>query len=480
MIHSSPVAAPTRALARTLRRSLLPGERFYEGARSAPLALRGADAHVPLADGRRVRAVHADNAATTLGLEHAHAAVESLAAHYGSAHRGAGFASAVTSELVDAARASVAGFVGARPGDEVVFTRNTTDAIALLAHALPEDADVVSFALEHHANLLPWCRFRGHRLVPVVRTRAEVLTRAEEALRDCSSRVRLLAVTGASNVSGELLPLDDLAAIAHRHGARLFVDAAQLAPHRAISLAAQRIDYLALSGHKLYAPFGAGALVGRADWLDATTPYLHGGGAARVVDGTGAVWHEGPARHEGGTPNVPGIVALAAACEALEEVGFDRLRAHEDELRDALDRALASLPHVTPLRIFEDAGERTAIAAFRVAGFTPSLVAAALAAEHGVSLRDGAFCAQPLLRALVPGAAGDGCGSAPSAVRASFGGGSRLADIERLRCALDELGSRGVAERYRVVDGRFTLAHDNRPRPRILRSQREADRTLNV
>jgi selenocysteine lyase/cysteine desulfurase len=480
MIPSSPIAAHPRALARTLRRSLLPGERFYEGARSAPLALRGADAHVPLAGGHLVRAVHADNAATTLGLEGAHAAVEALWAHYGSAHRGAGYASAVTSELVEAARASVGAFVGARSDEEVVFTRNTTDAIALLAHALPDDADVVSFAFEHHANLLPWRRFRGHRLLPVVRTQHDLLARAEESLSACTARVRLLAVTGASNVTGELLPIDALADLAHRHGARLFVDGAQLAPHRAISLDAQRIDYLALSGHKLYAPFGAGALVGRRDWLDEAAPYLLGGGAARTVDDFGATWHEGPARHEAGTPNVPGIVAFAAACEALEEVGFDRLRAHEDELRGALDHALASLPHVTPLRIFHLPTARTPCAAFRVAGAAPGLVAAALAAEHGVSLRDGAFCAQPLLRALVPGAEGDGCGSAPSAVRASFGGGSRLADVERLRCALEHLATHGASERYRVVDGRFILAHDGRPRPRLLRSQRERGPALNV
>jgi selenocysteine lyase/cysteine desulfurase len=474
MIAPSPVTAHPRALARTLRRALLPGEVGFEGASAPPLALRGADASVPLADRRTVRGVHADNAATTHGLAAAHEAVERLAEHYGSAHRGAGFASVVTSELVEASRVAVARFVGARSGDEVVFTRNTTDAIGLLAHALPGDADVVSFAFEHHANLLPWRRFRGHRLLPVVRTRAAVLVRAEEALRSCQGRVRLLAVTGASNVTGELLPIDELATLAHRYGARILVDAAQLAPHRALSLDAQGIDYVAFSGHKLYAPFGAGALVGRADWLNGAAPYLRGGGAARRVHGLAAEWHDGPQRHEAGTPNVPGIVGLAAACEALEALGFPRLEAHEEELRAALDAALAALPHVTPLRIFEERCPRVASAAFLVAGFTPSLVGAALAAEHGVAVRDGAFCAHPLLRALAPGSGEGACGAVPSAVRASFGGGSRLADVERLRCALDHLARCGVAERYGVVGGRFVLANDARPRPRILRAQERA------
>src|SRR5262249_31332910 len=152
------------------------------------------------------------------------------------------------------------------------------------------------------------------------RSRDEALVRAEDALRRLSTRHRLLAVTGAGNVTGELWPLAELASLAHRHGARIAVDAAQLAPHRAIDLTALDVDYLACSGHKLYAPFGGGALVGRLDWLEAARPYLAGGGAIRHVTIDEVEWGNGPARHEAGTPNVVGIVSMAAACRALLDV----------------------------------------------------------------------------------------------------------------------------------------------------------------
>jgi selenocysteine lyase/cysteine desulfurase len=159
-----------------------------------------------------------------------------------------------------------------------------------------------------------------------------------DALRDAvtARSPALVAVTGASNVTGETLPIREVVAIAHGAGARVAVDAAQLAPHRRVDLAALGADYLALSGHKLYAPYGAGVLVGRRDWLDAAPAHLAGGGAVRAVavaDGsTDTDWLPAPQRHEGGTPNLLGAVALAAACRALEPVIDTTLPAHEREL----------------------------------------------------------------------------------------------------------------------------------------------------
>src|SRR5688572_13643771 len=201
------------------------------------------------------------------------AAVEAFVPWYSSVHRGSGAKSRVSTAAFEDARADVAAFVGARGDDRVVFVRNTTEAVNVLAAALPDGARILSTPFEHHANMLPW---RRHDLtvLPFARSEAGLLGACDAALRH--DRFDLLAVTGASNVTGEVWPLAELATIAHRHGAALFVDAAQLAPHRAIDMEAAGIDLLALSGHKLYAPFGAGALVGQ---LPDGEPLLHGGGA---------------------------------------------------------------------------------------------------------------------------------------------------------------------------------------------------------
>ncbi|MBE7160952.1 MAG: aminotransferase class V-fold PLP-dependent enzyme [Williamsia herbipolensis] len=344
---------------------------------------------------------------------------------YASVHRGAGRYSQITTDRYEAARTQVARFVRARPDDSVVFTRNTTDAINLLAGVVPGETVVLD--VEHHANLLPWTR-RGRRVVRCRDTVDETLDALAAELRRAPAA--LLAVTGASNVTGEVLPLGRLADITHDAGARILVDAAQLAPHRAITLAGTGIDHLVFSGHKLYAPFGAGVLVGRSDWLDDAQPYLAGGGATVDVDGDRVVWHTGAARHEAGSPNVLGAIAIAAACRALTDIGFDRIGVHEHDLRVHLDRGLDALPGVERLAVFgDDDLDRVGIAAFTVAGHSPRAVAEHLA-ERGIGVRDGRFCAHPLLERL---------GRRQGAVRASFGVETGADEIDRLLDALAEI-----------------------------------------
>src|SRR5918999_1913302 len=249
------------------------------------LRLVGADVEVPLVSGEWRRYVNLDYAASAPALVGVKQAVDELLDWYSSVHRGAGFKSRVSTAAYEGARESVRRFVGARGDDAVVITRNTTDAINLLAGTLPEATHVVAFAGEHHANLLPWKRCAGARFLPVPETPEEMLARLEEALRSlppCDDP-HLVAITGASNVTGERWPLAEVATVAHANGARLLVDAAQLAPHAPIGMTRDQIDYLALSGHKLYAPFGAGALIGRPDWLSAGDPFLRGGGAVQIV-----------------------------------------------------------------------------------------------------------------------------------------------------------------------------------------------------
>jgi selenocysteine lyase/cysteine desulfurase len=344
-----------------------------------------------------------------------------------------------------------------------VFTRNTTDALNLLATVVP--GRVLCLDVEHHANLLPWraTKCAGTlRTLPAAATVGDTLAALETELR--TTPTALLTVTGASNVTGEVLPLGRIAAIAHAAGARVAVDAAQLAPHRRVDLAATGVDYVAFSGHKLYAPYGAGALIGRRDWLDAAAPYLAGGGAVTQVDLDGATWAPGPHRHEAGTPNVLGVAALAQACRTLAPVLDGPGPEHERALLDRLATGLATVPGVTPLQIWPDSPDRVAVQSFTVAGhaagYSAGFIAAYLSAEHGIGVRDGRFCAHPLLDRLCrdsQGSGGDG-----TAVRASIGLGTTAEHVDRLLGALRELVTRGARWTYSPVGGRWTPAPDPR------------------
>jgi selenocysteine lyase/cysteine desulfurase len=400
------------------------------------LPVAGSATTTPLVTGGTVRYAGLDVAATAPALVCVVDRVNATLPYYGSVHRGAGAASQISTDLYESARQDVGRFVGARDEDVVVVTRNTTDALNLLAHCLPPGSSVVHLDVEHHANVLPW-RAHEARIVLSRTTVEETLDAIDAELT--RHPTTLLAVTGASNVTGDVPPLRRLSDLAHTHGARIVVDAAQLAPHRRIDLAVLDVDYVALSGHKLYAPFGAGALIGRRDWLDAAPAYLPGGGSVREVSLSGVSWTSAPARHEGGTPNLLGAVALAASCRALCALGTTELEDHERALLLRLDSGLDGIPGVRRLRLWSDAPDRVGVASFTVDGIDSGLVAAALSAEHGVGVRDGRFCAHPLLARLVP----DG-----TAVRASLGVATGSEDVDRLLAALGGLVADGPAWEY--------------------------------
>lgn len=422
--------------------------------------LLGADLEVPCIDGRYRRYVNLDYAASTPVMADVWAAVEAFVPWYSSVHRGSGAKSQVSTAAFEDARTTVAAFVGAGAGHEVVFVRNTTEAINVLAAALPEGSRVLSSPAEHHANMLPWRR-HDVRLLPFTRSVEELLVACECALRE--SPVDLLAVTGASNVTGEIWPLAELAALAHGHGAELFVDAAQLAPHRPIDMVAAGIDHLALSGHKLYAPFGAGALVAGGHQLASGPPLLRGGGAVKLVTVDDVLWADAPERHEAGSPDVIGVVALAAACRRLGELGMEVVAAHERTLAARLWSGLGDVPGLRTLRMWPgDGAERVGLAAFTFAGHPPPLLAAILSAEHAIGVRHGCFCAHPLITWLLDVSGAELAGlraelaagrrpALPGAVRASLGLGTTAADIDRLTDALHELAAAGPRSRYRHV-----------------------------
>ncbi len=443
------------------------------------LRLVGAETEVPLVTGGTRRYVNLDYAASAPALQAVHDAIEELLGWYSSVHRGAGFKSRASTAAYEGARESIRDFVNARPDDAVIITRNTTDSINLLAGTLPEGTHVVAFAGEHHANLLPWKRI-GVRYLPVPETPAEMLEQLAATLRDlphCEDP-HLVAATGASNVTGEMWPLADIARVAHEHGARLLVDAAQLAPHAPIDMQRDGIDYLALSAHKLYAPYGAGALIGERDWLSAGDPFLRGGGAVKIVTIDETVWAELPDRQEAGSPNVIGAVAMGVACDALAAAGMDRIAAEEAELLTYARDRLAGVKGFEHYRVWPADHPRVGLLTFNLLGVPYDLLAAVLSAEYGIGIRHGCFCAHPLMmrllrvddaeaQRLIDATRTGGHERLPGAARMSLGLGSTKADIDALVDALRTIATDGPRWTYEVngITDEYEPEPDPRPLP---------------
>jgi selenocysteine lyase/cysteine desulfurase len=440
------------------------------------LRLVGADLDVPLVTGGTARHVNLDFAASAPPLVEVADAVAEMAHWYSSVHRGAGWKSQVATAAYEGAREAVARFLGTRADDAIVFTRNTTDSANLLSSSLPEGTEVLAFAVEHHANMLPWRRHRV-RYLPIPQTPEEVGRALETALRERSEGPSLVAVTGASNVTGELWPIREIAMVAHEYGARVFVDAAQLAPHVPIDMSSWDVDYLAISGHKLYAPYGTGVLVGRSDWLAGSDPFLRGGGAVDLVTLRDVMWAGLPDRQEAGSPNTIGAVALGVACEVLDGVGMGRLADEERELQAYARDRIAEIDGVEQYSIWSADHPRVGIVTFNVGDLHHSLVAAALSAEWGIAVRNGCFCAHPLIMQLlhVDERAVDGFRDQiragdkrqiPGAVRISLGIGATEADIDVAADAIRSIATDGPRWTYRQDRG--SGEYEPHPDPRTL------------
>jgi selenocysteine lyase/cysteine desulfurase len=408
--------------------------------------LVGDDLWVSVA-GEPRRYVDLDTAATTSASEAVVRAVQDFLPWYSSVHRGAGAKSQYSSARYEEARETLVRLVGADPATHVaLFPRNTTEALNTVAFrlGLTRDDVVVTTAVEHHANLLPWRRHARLRIVDVD-ARGVFDVAAVVAALDARPAPRVLAVTGASNVTGWLPDLRAIAAAARERGVLVVVDGAQLVPHRPVDIAALGIDVLAFSGHKMHAPFGAGALVLPRRLLADGEPFLVGGGAVKAVSFEEVVWADCPDRDDAGSPNVVGVVALAAAAEELS--GGDwvgRLR-HEEALVRALDDELAAVPGLRRLGVAS--GDRLPVAAFVVDGMWHGLVAARLADEYGMGVRSGCFCAHPYLTRLFElgedevrqfheDARANLHGRLPGAVRVSCNAATSLADVAALGEAL--------------------------------------------
>ncbi len=371
-----------------------------DGTDDVPLRLVGDDVEVPCVDGTNRPYVNLDAAASTSALPAVASRVHEFLPWYSSVHRGAGFKSRRATNAYEAARAAMLRFAGRPAGsdDIAIVCRNSTEAINHLAYRLrlaPDDV-VVTTVVEHHANMLPWARVGRRRFVECAGDGTFGLDDVVAAL-DATPRPKLLAITGASNVTGWMPPIDDIARAAHERDVAVFLDAAQLAPHRPLP---RSVDFVAWSGHKMYAPFGAGPLVGRRTAFIDGDPFLAGGGAVDLVDLDEVVWTDPPEREEAGSPNVIGAIALHAAIDEIERIGWERIESHDHTLSRHLRSGLAGIPGVTVLGPALET-DTLPLATFTVEGVHHALVAARLSAEYGIGVRHGCFCAHPYLLRLL-------------------------------------------------------------------------------
>lgn len=364
----------------------------------------GLDRLTPLLDGSLVPYVNLDNAASTPPMNDVIDALHTFLPFYSSVHRGTGFKSRLSTSAYDQAHEIIGRFVGADPEfNTVIFGKNATEAINKLSYRfpLPSDSVVISTRMEHHSNDLPW---RNKATVVHVQTTADGRLDEEDFDRQLAAhrgRVALVAVTAASNVTGFLQPVHRLARKTHEAGAQILVDAAQLAAHRRIDMKPQddpeHLDFVAISAHKMYAPFGTGALIGSNDLFLQCGPEYTGGGTVDIVTEDEVYWAGLPDREEAGSPNVVGAITMAAAANALMEAGIDQIAAHEEELTEY---TLERLSRVPGIKIYGESNpaakhERLGVIPFNLEQIPHFLVAAILGYEGGIGVRSGCFCAHP-------------------------------------------------------------------------------------
>jgi cysteine desulfurase/selenocysteine lyase len=358
--------------------------------------------------------VYLDSAATS---QKPRAVIEALRRFYesenGNIHRAVHYLSERSTELYDASRESVRNFIKARDAHEIVFTRNTTEAINLVASSfgallVSAGDEIVVSEMEHHSNIVPWqllCQRSGAvlRVVPVTDEGELDLAALERLL---GPRARLLALPWVSNALGTVNPVEHIVDMARTRGVPVLLDAAQAAPHLAIDVQTVGADFIAFSGHKMLGPTGVGVLYARDPWLDRLPPYQGGGDMIETVTFERTTYARPPSKFEAGTPDIGAVVAFAHAIAYLEALGLDAVAAHEHDL---LAYATERLREVPGLRVIGTAPHKAAVLSFVMDGVHPHDIAT-IVDQDGIAIRAGHHCAQPLLRRY----------GVPATARASF------------------------------------------------------------
>ena len=352
--------------------------------------------------------VYLDNAATT---QKPRCVLDKITTTYATQnaniHRGIHYLSQKATLAHEAARQTIATFIGARSTNEIVFARGTTESINLLASVFADrfcrpDDEIVITQMEHHSNIVPWQmaaeRHRLHLRVAPIDERGEL--RLDELEKLLNHRTRLVAVAHISNVLGTVNPVKRIIEMAHAHGAKVLIDGAQAVAHLPVDVADLDADFYAFSGHKIYGPTGIGVLYGKEALLDTLPPYQGGGEMIQNVTFEKTTYNELPYKFEAGTPDFVGSVALAEALNYMDNIGREAIFAHEDHLLRYAEQRLREIPK---MRIFGNAADKNSVISFLVGNVHPYDLGMLLD-KTGVAVRTGHHCAQPLIDLLgIPG-----------------------------------------------------------------------------
>lgn len=364
----------------------------------------GIDQKVPILNSKTARYINFDNAASTPPLASVVKAMMEFLPWYSGVHRGTGYKSLASSWVYDDCHQVIGSFVKADlDKNTVIILKNTTEAINKLSYRLNLKSNdvVVSTLMEHHSNDLPWRRQAIVKYAGVDDNGFLDVNDVKRILKQNYPRVRLLAVCGASNVTGHLNDIHTLAELAHEFKARILVDGAQLIPHCPVDMKAdndpRHIDYLAFSGHKIYAPFGTGVLIGPKETFLNSQPEYVGGGTVSVVTPRQVFWGGLPDREEAGSPNVIGAMVLSQTIKYLQSVGMEKLCAYEQELGNYAVEKIKSIPGI---KVYGSL-PRVGVISFNIEGIPHQLVGAILCYEAGIGVRTGCFCAQSYVRRLL-------------------------------------------------------------------------------
>jgi cysteine desulfurase/selenocysteine lyase len=358
------------------------------------------------------------------------AMVHAMETQYANVHRGLHFMSERTSDAYEAVREKVAKLINAPSEKEIVFTRNATESINLVANTFgraslkPGDAIVIS-EMEHHANIVPWQMLRDShgielRIAKITDAGEIDFNSLEQQFAD--GKVKLLAVTHMSNVLGTYTPAERLAKFAHERGAKSLLDGSQAVVHRAVDVQTLDADFYVFSGHKLYGPTGIGVLYGKPEILDAMPPFMGGGDMIASVSYQKSTWAKPPQRFEAGTPAILETIGLGAAIDYVQNIGFSAIAAHE---RALTDHAIATLSQIEGLQILGTAQDRGGVISFTMQNAHAHDIATLLD-RQGIAIRAGHHCAEPLMGRL----------GVTSTARASFALYTTAAEIDALATGL--------------------------------------------
>lgn len=426
----------------------------------------GVDTRVPLLDGSEKPYIFLDNAASTPTFRRVVKRIEEFMPWYSGVHRGTGFKSQIATQLYDSAHDVCGKFVGADlKTNIVIFLKNTTECTNKLAHrfAFGKDDVIVTTGIEHHSNDLPWRKVAKVVHVGILDGGYLDMDEMKATLARYKGRVKLVAMSGASNITGICSPIHDVAELAHAVGAKIFVDAAQLVAHRAVNILPnddpRHIDFLAYSAHKIYAPFGTGVLIGPIEFFEQGEPDAVGGGVAAIVTLDHVEWNPVPHRDEAGSPNVVGGIALAEAICVMKQVGMNAIAAHEQHLLEYAFNKLKKIPGIHFYGPTENLSDKVGVIAFNMDGMHPGLIGAILGAEAGIGVRNGYFCAQPYVKKLLNVDAENmrdtGCGvvatdvtTFPGMMRASFGCYSNEGDVDALVEMVEKISRKEYRGKY--------------------------------